>query len=50
LQLQQQFARRALEVYSARAHSLGEVCAAAWQASAKPLTDRYAEMSNGGVR
>jgi hypothetical protein len=49
LQLQQQFARRALEFYSARAHSLGEVCSAAWQASAKPLTDRYAEISNGFV-
>jgi hypothetical protein len=49
LRLHQQLVREAFEAQAARARSLGEVLWAAWQASAKPLTERYAEVSENAA-
>jgi hypothetical protein len=45
VRLHQQLTREAWEAQAVCARNVGEVLWAAWQASAKPLTDRYAEVS-----
>jgi hypothetical protein len=45
LELQQQFARQALESYVASATAVSSALTSAFQAALKPLNDRYAEVA-----